>query len=48
MWQLASAAMNASSGSTAAATDIGAGTTCGDADAGTSTPPSKSQRCPRL
>ena len=48
MWQLDSEATKASSGSTAAATDIGSGTTCGDADAGTSTPPSKRQRWPRL
>src|SRR5262245_22300203 len=26
---------------------MGSGTTCGDEDAGTSTPPSKSHRCPR-
>ena len=30
MWQLDSEATKASSGSTAAATDIGSGTTCGD------------------
>src|SRR5262249_41873014 len=47
MWQLASAATNASSGSTAAGTDIGTGTTCGEEEAGTSTPPSNSQRWPR-
>ena len=48
MWQLASEATKASSGSTAAALDIGNGTTCGELDAGTSTPPSKRQTCARL
>ena len=33
MWQLASAATKASSGSTAEASDIGTGTTCGEDDA---------------
>src|SRR5262245_5514109 len=47
MWQLDSEATSASSGSTAAATDMGSGTTCGDAEAGTSIPPSNSQRWPR-
>jgi hypothetical protein len=40
MWQLAIAATKASSGSTAAGTDHGAGTTEGDADAATVVPPS--------
>src|SRR5207237_445919 len=42
-WQLESAATSASSGSTAASTDNGTRTTCGEDDAGTSTPPSKRQ-----
>ena len=36
MWQLDSEATKASSGSTAAASDIGSGTTCGDEEAGIS------------
>src|SRR5688572_3923686 len=48
MWQLERLATNASSGSTAFSTEYGSGTTCGDADAGTSMPPSKCQRCARL
>src|SRR5262245_57079966 len=47
MWQLDSEATSASSGSTAAATDMGSGTTCGDDDAATSVPPSNNQRGPR-
>src|SRR5436190_4926525 len=41
MWQLAMAATNASSGSTCAGFDHGAGTAAGDGEAGTVTPPSK-------
>ena len=48
MWQLESEATNASSGSTAASTDIGMRTTFGEEDAGTSMPPSKRHVCPRL
>ena len=48
MWQLAIDATNASSGSTAAGSDIGTGTTCGDDDPGISTPPSNRSRCLRL
>jgi diguanylate cyclase (GGDEF)-like protein len=48
MWQLERAATKASSGSTASVTDIGSGTTSGEADAGTLTPPSKRHSCPRL
>jgi len=48
MWQLESAATSASSGSTAASTDSGTRTTCGEEDAGTSIPPSKRQECARL
>jgi len=48
MWQLERAATRASSGSTAASTDIGTRTTCGEDEAGTSTPPSKCQVWPRL
>ena len=48
MWQLDSEATKASSGSTAASTDIGTRTTCGEAEAGTSSPPSKCQVCARL
>jgi hypothetical protein len=47
MWQLATAATYASSGSTPAGFDHGAGTTCGDADAGTLWPPSNVQVCSR-
>src|SRR5215510_301468 len=48
MWQLEMAAMNASSGSTPAGSHIGSGTTCGDAEAGTDSPPSNVQTCARL
>jgi len=48
MWQLAIDATNASSGSTLAGFDQGAGTTAGAADAGTLTPPSKLQVCSRV
>src|SRR3977135_1054017 len=48
MWQLESAATSASSGSTAASTDNGTRTTCGEEDAGTSRPPSKRQGVARL
>ena len=48
MWQLDSAETNASSGSTAAASEYGSGTTCGDDEPGTSMPPSKRSRCRRL
>src|SRR5690349_12397491 len=47
MWQLDIDATNASSGSTAFAFENGAGTTDGDEDAGTVTPPSKVQVCSR-
>src|ERR1035438_1421993 len=47
MWQLEIAATNDSSGSTQFGLDHGAGTTCGDAEAGTTTPPSKVQVCSR-
>jgi hypothetical protein len=43
MWQLASDATNASSGSTARDSEYGSGTTLGDDDAGTSMPPSNAQ-----
>ena len=43
MWHEAMAATNASSGSTLAATDSGAGMTCGEAEAGTTAPPSNFQ-----
>jgi len=48
MWQLDSEATKASSGSTAASTDIGTRTTLGEEEAGTSMPPSKRQVWPRL
>ena len=48
MWQLESAATSASSGSTAASTDIGTRTTFGEEEAGTSMPPSKRQLWARL
>jgi hypothetical protein len=48
MWQLDSAATSASSGSTAFSADSGTRTTCGEDEAGTSTPPSKCQVCARL
>src|SRR4051812_42090308 len=47
MWQLEIEATNDSSGSTFAGFDHGAGTTDGDDDAGTVTPPSKVQVCSR-
>src|SRR5436309_1669626 len=47
MWQLAIAATKASSGSTFAAFDHGAGTTEGDGEAGTVTPPSNVHVCSR-
>src|SRR3954470_19786072 len=47
MWQLETEATKASSGSTAAALEYGAGTTAGDAEAGTTCPPSKLQLCAR-
>jgi hypothetical protein len=48
MWQLEIAATNASSGSTAAASEYGSGTECGDDDPATSAPPSKRHACRRL
>src|SRR5687768_14364524 len=48
MWQDAMAATNASSGSTPAGSESGGGTTSGEAEAGTSAPPSKVHRCARL
>src|SRR6187401_816996 len=48
MWQLASEATNASSGSTAFGFDNGSFTTCGEEEAGTVTPPSNSHWCARL
>src|SRR5436305_1868165 len=47
MWQLEPEATKASSGSTAAALENGAGTTAGEAEAGTTCPPSKLQVCAR-
>ena len=47
MWQLDTEATKASSGSTAAALEYGAGTTAGEAEAGTTWPPSKLQLCAR-
>src|SRR5438552_13680100 len=47
MWQLETEATRASSGSTAAALEYGAGTTAGEAEAGTTWPPSKLQLCAR-
>ena len=47
LWQLATDATNASSGSTLAGFEYGAGTLAGAADAGTVTPPSKVQVCSR-
>ena len=47
MWQLETEATNASSGSIADALEYGAGTTEGEADAGTTRPPSKLQLCTR-
>ena len=48
MWQLEIDATNASSGSMFAGFDHGAGTTDGEADAGTVRPPSKVQVCSRV
>ena len=48
MWQLESAATKASSGSIAAGSDMGSGTTCGEEEAGSSRPPSKRHVCRRL
>ena len=49
MWQLETAATNASSGSTASATEIRQrARSSGDDDAGTAMPPSKLQLWPRL
>jgi hypothetical protein len=48
MWHDDSAATKVSSGSTAAASDQGSGTTDGDAEPGTSTPPSKRSTWRRL
>src|SRR5262245_60746393 len=48
MWQLASEATKASSGSTAAASDQGAGTTDGAGEAATTAPPSNDHWCARL
>lgn len=47
MWQLAIDATNASSGSTLAGFDQGAGTDAGAGDAGTVMPPSNAQLCSR-
>src|SRR6185436_3531579 len=47
MWQLEMHATKPSSGSTPAGFDHGAGTTEGDGEAGTITPPSKDQVCSR-
>ncbi len=47
MWQLDKAATSASSGSTPAGFDHGAGTTAGEEDAGTVKPPSNVQVCSR-
>jgi hypothetical protein len=47
MWQLEMEAMKASSGSTCAGLENGTGTTDGEADAGTMTPPSNVQVCSR-
>ena len=48
MWQLDSAATNASSGSTPAGSERGTRTTCGDDEARTIAPPSNSHSCARL
>jgi hypothetical protein len=48
MWQLETEATKASSGSTPAALEYGAGTTDGEAEAATTAPPSKVQVCTRL
>ena len=47
MWQLETAATNASSGSTCAGLAQGAGTTAGEGEAGTVAPPSNVQVCSR-
>src|SRR5262249_39650731 len=47
MWQLETAATNASSGSTFAGFEYGRGTTEGDGEAGTVMPPSNSHVCSR-
>src|SRR5216117_1914606 len=47
MWQLAMEATNASSGSTLAGFDHGAGTAAGDGEAGTVMPPSNVHVCSR-
>ena len=48
MWHDDSEATNASSGSTPAGSDQGAGTMCGLALAGTTAPPSNAHSCARL
>jgi hypothetical protein len=48
MWQLDTEATKASSGSTAAVLEYGAGTIDGEAEAGTTAPPSKDQLCRRV
>ena len=48
MWQLEIEATNASSGSIAEGSDMGGRTECGDAEAGTVSPPSKLHSCARL
>src|ERR1700722_6033010 len=47
MWQLETAATKASSGSTLAGLLMGTGTTAGEAEAGTTNPPSKVHVCSR-
>jgi hypothetical protein len=48
MWQLEREATKASSGSTARGSEYGSGTTDGDDEPGTSTPPSNISLCARL
>jgi hypothetical protein len=48
MWQEATAATSASSGSTPAGSDIGTGTTAGDEDPTIAAPPSKCHSWRRL
>ena len=48
MWQLDSAATNSSSGSTAAASEYGSGTTAGDEEPASVTPPSNCSAWARL
>src|SRR5262245_45109689 len=48
MWQLEADATSASSGSTASAADSGSGTTDGEDEALTVTPPSNAHSCARL